>query len=257
MDSAPSRPQGEKATVAKKPAPVASTVKSMDSAPLKPRGKKATLTKKTTPVASTVEPPNLQPSFVHREAGARFGFSQFIVPPGTEPDLQALNNPFVAAAREKQALSAGLAARQPDANSDLFQNLDPTLRPVNNGPQDSGAESTETSSEGGDGNTDDDDDDEDHTDNEVGWGAAQGRVTEHPGKQINDHHHDILNERQVSQKKIYRLNPMSLVLFQPTLIFNIHVMKVTLTQKDLWQMISPVLMIPRPRYSLFSFLKAY
>ncbi|KAG1841787.1 hypothetical protein DFJ58DRAFT_732290 [Suillus subalutaceus] len=162
MDSVPLRPQGEKATVAKKPAPVAST--------------------KTTPVASTVEPPNLQPSFVHREAGARFGFSQFIVPPGTEPDLQALNNPFVAAAREKQALSAGLAARQPDANSDLFQNLDPTLRPVNNGPQDSGAESTETSSEGGDGNTDDDDnDDEDHTDNEVGWGAAQGRVTEHPG----------------------------------------------------------------------------
>jgi hypothetical protein len=198
MDSAPSKPQREKATVAKKPTPVASTVESMDSAPSKPWGKKATLTKKTTPVASTVEPPNLQPSFVHREAGARFGFSQFIVPPGTEPDLQALNNPFVAAAREKQALSAGLAARQPDANSDLFQNLDPTLRPINNeclgqyGTQDSGAESTETSSEGGDGNTDDDD--EDHTDNEVGWGAAQGRVTEHPGKQINDHHRDILNE---------------------------------------------------------------
>ncbi|KAG1767508.1 hypothetical protein EDD22DRAFT_949964 [Suillus occidentalis] len=172
MDSAPLRPQGGKATVVKKPTPIASTVESMDSAPSKPRGKKATLTKKTTPIASTVEPPNLQPSV-------------FIIPPGTEPDLQALNNPFMAAAREKQALSAGLAACQPDANSGLFQNLDPTLQPVNNeclgqyGPQDSGAESMETSSEGGDGNTDDDD--KDHTDNEVGWGAAQGHMTEHPG----------------------------------------------------------------------------
>ncbi|KAG2074018.1 hypothetical protein BDR04DRAFT_1151455 [Suillus decipiens] len=115
MNSAPSRPQGEKATAAKKTTPVALTVKSMDSVPLKPWGKKATLTKKTTPIASTVKPPNLQPSFIHHEVGAHFGFSQFIIPPGTKPDLQALNNPYVAAAREKQALSTGLAAHQPDA----------------------------------------------------------------------------------------------------------------------------------------------
>lgn len=283
MVSAPSRPQGKKATAAKNTTPVASTVKSMDSAPSRPRGKKATVMKDTTPIASTVEPPNLQPSFIHRGAGAHFGFSQFIVPPGTEPDLQALNNPYVAAAREKEALSAGLdltghlptaatttanqylappvplrstlAAHQPDANLDLFQNLEPTLRPVNNerlgqhGPQDSGAESMETSSEGGNGNTDNDDDDEDHTDNEVGWGAVQGHVTEHPGKQINDHHRDIQNEQQVSQKKIYPLNPVLPALFQPTSIFNIHATKVILTQKDVWQMISLVLMILRSRYS--------
>jgi hypothetical protein len=247
----------------------------MDSAPSKPWGKKAKVTKNATPIASTVESPNPQPSFIHHEAGARFGFSPFIVPPGTEPDLQALNNPYMAAAREKQALSAGLdptghlpavatiaankylappvpsrsmlVACQPDTNSYLYQNLDPTLWPVSNdnlrqhGPEDSGADSLETSSEGGDGNTDDS---EDHMDNEVGWGAAQGRMTEHPGKQVNDHHRDILNEQQVSQKKIYPLNPVSPVLFQPTSIFNIHVMKVTLIQNNLWQMISPVLMIP-------------
>jgi hypothetical protein len=247
----------------------------------------------TTPVALTVESSNSQPSFIHHEAGAQFGFSQFgfslfIVPPCTEPDLQALNNPYMAAAREKQALSAGLdptghlpavattaakkylappvplrsmlVACQSDTNSDLFQNLDPTLQPVSHDnlhqhrPQDSGADSLETSSEGGDGNIDDD---EDHTDNEVGWGAVQGCMTEHPGKQVNDHHHDILNKRQVSQKKIYPLNHMSAALFQPTSIFSIYVTKATLTQKDLWQMISPILIIPRSRYSLFGFLKAY
>jgi hypothetical protein len=39
-----------------------------------------------------------QPQLSLRQVGGRFGFSPPIVPPGTEPDLQALNNSFVAAA---------------------------------------------------------------------------------------------------------------------------------------------------------------
>lgn len=173
------------------------------------------MTKNTTPPASSVTAPNLQPSFTHHEAGARFGFSPFIVPPGTEPDLQAINNPYVAAAREKQALSAGLdntrlvptaatlanqylmpvpsrtmsVAHQSDANSDFLQNLEPTLRPISDeclghpGPQDSGSKSSQTSSKGGDGDTDNEEEEEDHVDNGVSWGAAHGHMTAHPGKQ--------------------------------------------------------------------------
>ncbi|KAG2153069.1 uncharacterized protein EDB93DRAFT_1102816 [Suillus bovinus] len=183
MVSAPSRPQGKKATAAKNTTLVALTVKSMDSAPSRPRGKKATVTKDTTPIASTVKPPNLQPSFIHpreKEAlSASLDLTGHLPTAATTAANQYLAPPVPS--------RSTLAARQPDANSDLFQNLEPTLRPVNNerlgqhGPQDSGAESTETSSEGGNGNTDDNNDDEDHTDNEVGWGAAQGQVTEHPG----------------------------------------------------------------------------
>ncbi|KAG2109552.1 uncharacterized protein F5147DRAFT_772860 [Suillus discolor] len=171
------------------------------------------VTKNTTPPASSVTAPNLQPSFTHHEAGTQFGFSPFIIPPGTEPDLQALNNPYVAAAREKQALSAGLdnarlvptaatlanqyltpvpsrtmlVAHQSDANSDFLQNLEPTLWPISDerlghpGLQDSGSESSQTSSEGGDGDTDDEEEEEDHVDDRVGWGAAHGRMTTHPG----------------------------------------------------------------------------
>lgn len=47
----------------------------------------------------------LQPGLMLRETGRRFGFQTRqgdtpIVPPGTEPDLQALNNPYVAMAKK-------------------------------------------------------------------------------------------------------------------------------------------------------------
>ncbi|KAG2120255.1 hypothetical protein DEU56DRAFT_760851 [Suillus clintonianus] len=47
---------------------------------------------------------NSQPTFTQREAHGRYRFSPPIVPPGTEPDLQALNNSFVAAAKGAHAL---------------------------------------------------------------------------------------------------------------------------------------------------------
>ena len=47
------------------------------------------------------------PSFYSQTNGDHFGFHQPIVPPGTEPDLQALNNPFIA---EKCAKEHQLAA---------------------------------------------------------------------------------------------------------------------------------------------------
>lgn len=51
-----------------------------------------------------MEASDIQPSFYQCEAGTRFGFSQHIVPLATEPDLQALNNLYVAAAREEVAV---------------------------------------------------------------------------------------------------------------------------------------------------------
>ncbi|KAG2127096.1 hypothetical protein DEU56DRAFT_958832 [Suillus clintonianus] len=193
------------------PPPPYSASKMTDSAASGPRAKKTKATKNAAPPALDFEAPNLQPRLVHREAGARFGFAQHIVPPGTEPDLQALNNSYVAAAREKQTSSATLGttghlpiavvtsenqhsvvpsnrtlpAHQSDADSDLYQNLDPALRPVNDErfdqyePQDTRSDSSGTSSEGGDGSASDEE--ADHTDDNVGWGAAHGRMTAHPG----------------------------------------------------------------------------
>ncbi|KAG0695456.1 hypothetical protein DFH29DRAFT_880027 [Suillus ampliporus] len=59
-----------------------------------------------TPVISapTFKLSNLQPTFAQWEAGGRYRFSPPIIPPGTEPDLQALNNSFVAAAKGAHAL---------------------------------------------------------------------------------------------------------------------------------------------------------
>ncbi|KAG2117580.1 hypothetical protein DEU56DRAFT_919038 [Suillus clintonianus] len=123
----------------------------------------------------------------------RGSHSKHIVPPGTEPDLQALNNSYVAAAREKQTSSATLGttghlpiavvtsenqhsvvpsnrtlpAHQSYADSDLYQNLDPALRPVNDEPKavmEVLAMKRQIT----------------QTDN-VGWGAAHGRMTAHPG----------------------------------------------------------------------------
>ncbi|KAG2148853.1 hypothetical protein DEU56DRAFT_926477 [Suillus clintonianus] len=185
--------------------------KMTDSAASGPQAQKTKATKNAAPPALDFEAPNLQPRLVHHEAGARFGFAQHIVPPGTEPDLQALNNSYVAAAREKQTSSATLGttghlpiavvtsenqhsvvpsnrtlpAHQSDADSDLYQNLDPALRPVNDErfdqyePQDTRSDSSGTSSEGGDGSASDEE--ADHTDDNVGWGAAHGRMTAHPG----------------------------------------------------------------------------
>ncbi|KAG1756965.1 hypothetical protein EDB19DRAFT_1822171 [Suillus lakei] len=54
--------------------------------------------------APTFELSNSQPTFAQWEAHGRYRFSPPIVPPGTEPDLQVLNNSFVAAAKGAHAL---------------------------------------------------------------------------------------------------------------------------------------------------------
>ena len=67
------------------------------------------------------------PSFHQRSAEFdRFGFGttpQFIVPPGTEPDLQALNNPYIAAARRDASSRPGVQYSPPRES----QQLEPSL----------------------------------------------------------------------------------------------------------------------------------
>ncbi|KAG1785086.1 uncharacterized protein HD556DRAFT_1314535 [Suillus plorans] len=195
---------------AKKPPPPYSASELADppaATSTKAQGKKAKATKTAVIPPSSMEASDVQPSFHQHEAGARFGFSQHIVPRGTEPDLQALNNPYVAAAREKVAatclpapIGASAAIRRLPATTTrstkkdfvppiplrstsaahqsdhmFYQNLDPTLRSADDGSgqKDSGSD---TSSEGSDTSTTDDEEDQ-----EVGWGASKGYLTAHPG----------------------------------------------------------------------------
>ncbi|KAG2134543.1 hypothetical protein DEU56DRAFT_756969 [Suillus clintonianus] len=77
----------------KPPPPYTVSETAEDPAISKTGGKKGTskATKKDLDVS------NMHPAFSHRQSGSWFGFMQPIVPPGTEPDLQVLNNPYVAA----------------------------------------------------------------------------------------------------------------------------------------------------------------
>ncbi|KAG0694393.1 hypothetical protein DFH29DRAFT_880743 [Suillus ampliporus] len=139
-----------------------------------------------TPVAPTPSfKLNDQPTFSQREAGGRYGFSPPIVPivpPGTEPDLQALNNPFVAAARRLHALSTPDASQtsrttstttaRSDANYPY--NLDPVLRlstPLNTDSEESDTSSVEGSSSSDEGGGDE----------EFGWGEVGRHHDTHPG----------------------------------------------------------------------------
>ncbi|KAG2123538.1 hypothetical protein BD769DRAFT_1389162 [Suillus cothurnatus] len=165
-----------------------------------------------------VDASNTQPIFSHHQPGGWFGFAQSIIPPGMEPNLQALNNPFVAAAREKHAQSVSLDPNRhllPTAtsrNNDLVQpapsksrssmqsnatfhkNLDPAL--LSAGDVHSGAGYTR--SESSESSTDDNDDDGGHADDneeeeeeeeegnvegqEVRWGAVHRHLIAHPAK---------------------------------------------------------------------------
>ncbi|KAG2051374.1 hypothetical protein BDR06DRAFT_973891 [Suillus hirtellus] len=194
---------------AKKPPPYSASelVDPPAATSTKAKGKKAKVTKTAVIPPSSIEASDVQPSFHQFEAGARFGFSQHIIPPGTEPDLQVLNNPYVAAARKKVAtmclpapigasavirclpatttrstkknfvppipLRSMSAAHQSDHM--FYQNLDPTLQSADDGSgqKDSGSD---MSSKGSDTSTTDDDEDQ-----EVGWGASKGYLTIHPG----------------------------------------------------------------------------
>ncbi|KAG2157191.1 hypothetical protein DEU56DRAFT_905855 [Suillus clintonianus] len=159
------------------------------------------------PKTKTVAPPlsmesgSNKPTFLQCEDGGRFGFSQPIVPPGTEPDLQMLNNSFIAAAKETHVASDALQHHFPIITSNpsgsclasggdlsqpvflrmtsttaadtlFYQNLDPTLRPT--GPQSTASECSDSGK--GDSSESSDNDDEDE---QIGWGAVGGHCTKH------------------------------------------------------------------------------
>ena len=86
------------------------------------------------------------PNFHSQTDGDRFGFHQpgYLVPPGTEPDLQALNNPFIAEKRAKERQLAAACIQHSNSAgsgvsttvvsttdrppSDFEENIDPSLR---------------------------------------------------------------------------------------------------------------------------------
>ncbi|KAG2149236.1 hypothetical protein DEU56DRAFT_908935 [Suillus clintonianus] len=141
--------------------------------------------------------------FLQCKDGGQFGFSQPIVPPGTEPDLQTLNNSFIAAAKETHVasnasqhhfpiitsnpsgscLASGGDLSQPvflrtnstmAADTLFYQNLDPTLRPTRS--QSTASEHSNSGECDGSESSDNNDKDE-----QIGWGAVEGRHSTHPG----------------------------------------------------------------------------
>ncbi|KAG2146608.1 uncharacterized protein EDB93DRAFT_1250891 [Suillus bovinus] len=140
--------------------------------------------KKTVTPSLSVETVSSQPIFLQCKDGRQFGFSQPIVPPGTEPDLQVLNNLFVAAAKATRVASnasqcqlsvnASNTAGGHLATSDayFYHSLDPALWQT--GSQLRESESSDSSE--GDSSSDDGSEDK-----HIGWGAVGARHSMHPG----------------------------------------------------------------------------
>ncbi|KAG0703854.1 hypothetical protein DFH29DRAFT_998102 [Suillus ampliporus] len=176
--------------------------------------------KKTVAPPLSMESGSNKPTFLQREDGGRFGFSQPIVPPGTEPDLQMLNNSFIAAARERRVasnasqrhfptiasnasgsrLTSGGDLSQPvfsratsttAADTLFYRGLDPTLWPT--GSQSTASKRSDSGE--GDGSESSDNDDEDE---QIGWGAVGGHHSAHPG---------FSGEEQPSQPQVVSLLP--------------------------------------------------
>ncbi|KAG1906633.1 uncharacterized protein F5891DRAFT_1182042 [Suillus fuscotomentosus] len=204
----------------KPPPPYTISETVVDPATSKTGRKKVTskVTKNALTPTTDADASNTQPTFSHRQPGGWFSFVQSIIPPGTEPNLQALNNPFVAAAREKHALSVSLdpnrcllptatsknndlaqpapsksrSSMQP--NTTFYKNLDTALLSagdVHLGAGHTGSKSSEASTDNDDdgGHADDDEEEDEDEEEEEGdvkgqevrWGAAHGRLTAHPG----------------------------------------------------------------------------
>jgi hypothetical protein len=162
--------------------------------------------------------PNLQvnkPSayFSHREAGGRYCFSPPIVPPSREPDLQALNNSFMATSKERHALPVPKHSRSqthatnptikdcvpsstssttsalPDA--DFYKNLDPALWTTR--PSDTQSEQSDTSKSSSS--------DESNGDEQMGWGEARRRHSTHPGKLLLISIQVVLKSHRVFERR--------------------------------------------------------
>ncbi|KAG2047668.1 hypothetical protein BDR06DRAFT_1013678 [Suillus hirtellus] len=203
----------------KPPPPYTVSETVVDPATSKTGRKKATskVTKNALTPTTDVNALNTQPTFSHCQPGGWFGFAQSIVPPSMEPDLQALNNPFVAATREKCALSVSLDPNrrllptdtsrnnnlaQPapsksrssmQINTTFHKNLDPALLSVGDVCSGAGYTRSKSSEASTDDNNDDgghaDDDEEEHEEEEeegdvegqeVRWGAVHECLTAHP-----------------------------------------------------------------------------
>ncbi|KAG1875907.1 hypothetical protein C8R48DRAFT_768761 [Suillus tomentosus] len=72
------------------------------------------------PPPPSIETVKSQPAFIQCEDGGQFGFSLPIVPPGMEPDLQALNNSFVAAAKAKRVVETTILLGTNDAPNCIY-----------------------------------------------------------------------------------------------------------------------------------------
>ncbi|KAG0698027.1 hypothetical protein DFH29DRAFT_1082051 [Suillus ampliporus] len=198
---------------AKKPPPPYSASDTVDppaATPTKPQRKKAKVTKNALIPPSSLEAADDRPSFHQCEAGTRFGFSQSIVPPGTEPDLQVLNNPkpnFCASTTFKDCdqipscchhrirkarfratgtFKVHISCASP-SDALFYPNLDPALHSVGDGRLGQ-SDGSDASSEGSDSSTTDD---EEEVDEEVGW----------------EHHRGTIPRIPVSQRKFSRLDP--------------------------------------------------
>ncbi|KAG1848103.1 hypothetical protein F4604DRAFT_1687831 [Suillus subluteus] len=183
------------------PPPPYSPSETVDPPSSRKQGKKDKAMKKGVVPASTssCEVPNLQPSFSHRKPGSQFGFKQSLIPPGTDIHLQA-NNTLVATTKKpsdpterppaliyptpKAPTTSTSVMHQADTN--FYKNLDPALwstADVCLESQDTASESSDSeTTDNGDESDDDDNDGQDaHGDQEVGWGAAYGHHSAHPG----------------------------------------------------------------------------
>lgn len=157
----------------------------------------------------SVETVSSQPIFLQCKDGRQFGFSQPIVPPGTEPDLQALNNSFIAAAKATRVASNASQHQLPvnasntagshlatsggplpqtavsrtasttSADAYFYHSLDPALRQTGSQLR----ESKSSDSSEGDSSSDDGSEDE-----HIGWGAVGGCHSVHPGELLPSQH---------------------------------------------------------------------
>ncbi|KAG2737346.1 hypothetical protein P692DRAFT_20883670, partial [Suillus brevipes Sb2] len=168
---APEQPRKGRGSHSKKPHPPPpySPPETTNPASSRKPVKKPKATKKDTAPASTgSEVVNHQPSFSHRKPGARFGFGQSLMPPGTEPHRQVLNPSPAAAKKQRTCLPSDPTGHPPavastcptpkapttsmsvvrQTSAHLYKNLDPVLWPT---ADVQGAASEGSDSQDGDG----------------------------------------------------------------------------------------------------------
>ncbi|KAG2059586.1 hypothetical protein BDR06DRAFT_967638 [Suillus hirtellus] len=186
--------------------------------------------KATVPPSPSIETVKSQPTFIQCKDSRQFGFSPPIVPPGMDPDLQALNNLFMATAKAKHILSTSNASQSqlpgivPDASGSclvsgedslqmalskimtsttvggihFYKSLDPALWPTVS----QSTESKSFNSSKGEISSD-----KDRKDQQIGWGGAvSGYHSTHPGfsgeEQPSQPQYSYDEDNQVAEKHL-------------------------------------------------------